>query len=239
MVQGHSLMSGLQLPNPPAFTTQYTMMSPGSIAWPQAVVRQCTARQGPVRLSGPQPALRCAELHELLPSILPQLGADNMDQLRKLAQNFPGAGAMGRGGPPGGVGTIEEEDEGDGAPPSLTHHSVHCTIACGGQAPLRKKMRATMRPHRDAFPTGVQILNTASCTRIPLCSQDNCTASQAQLFPRPGQTYCRGGTPSKSCLRWCGLSCLQLTGLQSFVTPKALPFLGLFTDTLGPQQGFQ
>ncbi len=61
----------------------------------------------------------CAELHELLPSILPQLGADNMDQLRKLAQNFPGAGAaMGRGGPPGGVGTIEEEDEGDGAPPA-------------------------------------------------------------------------------------------------------------------------
>ena len=43
-----------------------------------------------------------------------------MDQLRKLAQNFPGAGAaMGqRGGPPGGVGTIEEEDEGDGAPPA-------------------------------------------------------------------------------------------------------------------------
>ncbi len=55
-----------------------------------------------------------AELHELLPSILPQLGADNMDQLRKLAQNFPQAGGMGRG-PPGGVGTIEEEDEDDGA----------------------------------------------------------------------------------------------------------------------------
>ena len=66
--------------------------------------------------------LCCAELHELLPSILPQLGADNMDQLRKLAQNFPGAGAMGRGGPPGGVGTIEEEDEGDGAPPSPIVH---------------------------------------------------------------------------------------------------------------------
>lgn len=56
----------------------------------------------------------CAELHELLPSILPQLGADNMDQLRKLAQNFPQAGGMARG-PPGGVGTIEEEDEDDGA----------------------------------------------------------------------------------------------------------------------------
>ena len=55
-----------------------------------------------------------AELHELLPSILPQLGADNMDQLRKLAQNFPQAGGMARG-PPGGVGTIEEEDEDDGA----------------------------------------------------------------------------------------------------------------------------
>ena len=49
-----------------------------------------------------------------MPSILPQLGADNMDQLRKLAQNFPQAGGMARG-PPGGVGTIEEEDEDDGA----------------------------------------------------------------------------------------------------------------------------
>ncbi|CAL5222390.1 g4747 [Coccomyxa viridis] len=65
-------------------------------------------------VSGPS---QTRKLHELLPSILPQLGADNMDQLRKLAQNFPGAGAaMGRGGPPGGVGTIEEEDEGDDVP---------------------------------------------------------------------------------------------------------------------------
>ncbi len=60
-----------------------------------------------------------AELHELLPSILPQLGPDNMDQLRKLASQFPGAGAgMRPGGTPGGVGTIEEEDEDDGAGPA-------------------------------------------------------------------------------------------------------------------------
>lgn len=42
-----------------------------------------------------------------------------MDQLRKLASQFPGAGAgMRPGGPPGGVGTIEEEDEDDGVPPA-------------------------------------------------------------------------------------------------------------------------
>ncbi|CAK0787404.1 hypothetical protein CVIRNUC_010624 [Coccomyxa viridis] len=63
-------------------------------------------------VSGPS---QTRKLHELLPSILPQLGADNMDQLRKLAQNFPQAGGMGRG-PPGGVGTIEEEDEDDDVP---------------------------------------------------------------------------------------------------------------------------
>ncbi len=54
-----------------------------------------------------------AELHDLLPSILPQLGADNMNTLRKLAEEgYGGAGGFGRG-PPGGVGTIEEEDEED------------------------------------------------------------------------------------------------------------------------------
>ncbi len=55
-----------------------------------------------------------AELHDLLPSILPQLGADNMNTLRKLAEEGYGAGGAGFGrGPPGGVGTIEEEDEED------------------------------------------------------------------------------------------------------------------------------
>ena len=56
-----------------------------------------------------------AELHDLLPSILPQLGADNMNTLRKLAEEGygPGAGAGFGRGPPGGVGTIEEEDEED------------------------------------------------------------------------------------------------------------------------------
>lgn len=56
-----------------------------------------------------------AELHDLLPSILPQLGADNMNTLRKLAEEgygAGGAGGFGRG-MPGGVGTIEEEDEED------------------------------------------------------------------------------------------------------------------------------
>ena len=77
----------------------------------------------------------CAELHELLPSILPQLGADNMDQLRKLAQNFPGAGAMGRGGPPGGVGTIEEEDEGDGATPPPQPAPITCPQTSSAATP--------------------------------------------------------------------------------------------------------
>ncbi|EIE24475.1 transcription factor [Coccomyxa subellipsoidea C-169] len=61
-------------------------------------------------VSGPS---QTRKLHDLLPSILPQLGADNMNTLRKLAEEgYGGAGGFGRG-PPGGVGTIEEEDEED------------------------------------------------------------------------------------------------------------------------------
>ncbi|KAK9909651.1 hypothetical protein WJX75_005606 [Coccomyxa subellipsoidea] len=63
-------------------------------------------------VSGPS---QTRKLHDLLPSILPQLGADNMNTLRKLAEEGygPGAGAGFGRGPPGGVGTIEEEDEED------------------------------------------------------------------------------------------------------------------------------
>ena len=65
------------------------------------------------------------------PSILPQLGADNMAQLRKPGRGglrrgrasggmpavWAPPGGFGRPGAPGpGVGTIEEEDEDDGAP---------------------------------------------------------------------------------------------------------------------------
>lgn len=72
------------------------------------------------------PVVLCyVELHDLLPSILPQLGADNMNTLRKLAEEgygAGGAGGFGRG-PTGGVGTIEEEDEeDDGA------YHLACTI---------------------------------------------------------------------------------------------------------------
>lgn len=83
--------------------------------------------------------LPCAELHDLLPGILPQLGADNMNALRKLAEENYGqgaAGAFGRG-PPGGVATIEEEDEDDGEEPrpdlSYPQHSicVHLFSVCG------------------------------------------------------------------------------------------------------------
>lgn len=80
----------------------------------EACLTQCAAR------------LR-AELHDLLPNILPQLGADNMATLRKLAEEgYGGAGGAGGGAPGGfggpggggarpGVATIEEEDEDDGA----------------------------------------------------------------------------------------------------------------------------
>ena len=54
-------------------------------------------------LLSPHQVLCCAELHDLLPSILAQLGATNIDQLRKFAQNLPQAGATVGGGPPGSM----------------------------------------------------------------------------------------------------------------------------------------
>ena len=51
----------------------------------------------------------CAELHDLMPGILNQMGADNLQSLKRLAQQFPEGG----GGGPSGMGLMEEDDDDD------------------------------------------------------------------------------------------------------------------------------
>jgi hypothetical protein len=89
----------------------------------------------------------CAELHDLLPGILPQLGADNMNALRKLAEEGYGAGAggFGRGGPGGGVTTIEEEDEDDGAQPQRPLLMSTC-VAAFSETALAHRVVAWLPP---------------------------------------------------------------------------------------------
>lgn len=47
-----------------------------------------------------------AELHDLMPGILNQMGADNINNLRRLAQQIPGEGGVPRT-------QIDEDDEDD------------------------------------------------------------------------------------------------------------------------------
>ena len=102
--------------------------------------------------------LCCAELHELLPSILPQLGADNMDQLRKLAQNFPGAGRHGPRRPPRRRG----------------HHR--------GRGRGR---RCAPQPHCALVPPALHIRHLSTSftslyrVRCSLCGRSGCTGTSA------------------------------------------------------------
>jgi len=52
------------------------------------------------------PALR-AELQDLLPGIINQLGPDNLANLKKLAETYQGGG----GPPPPGAGGDDDDDE--------------------------------------------------------------------------------------------------------------------------------